>query len=312
MRYFFLSIFGFFILLGYTQNLQPVFFEKAVRLFPNVRDLAVSPNGDELVFTAQNVVKDRSVLIHMKKQNNSWKNPVILRFSGKHFDLEPFFSNDGLRLFFVSDRPLDSQSNDKKDFDIWYVSRKSLEKPWSAPVNLGAPVNSKYNEFYPSLANNGNLYFTRDDTSSNTKDDLYLSHFNKGYYETPTKLPETINSDTYDYNAFIAPDESYIIFGSYQRDDSFGSGDLYISYKKDSGWTPAKNLGKPLNSKKLDYSPFIDYRTNTLYFTSERTYEYSAKDKAESLDVLLKEFDQYSNGQSRLYQINLDAVLNFD
>ena len=137
---------------------------------------------------------------------------------------------------------------------------------------------------------------------------IYI-YFRDGEYSTAEKLPETINSTTYDYNAFIAPDESYIIFGSYRREDSFGSGDLYISYRTENGWTPAKNLGEPINSNKLDYSPFIDYHTNTLYFTSERAAAEPSISDSLSIDILLKEFWQYNNGQSRLYQIKLDGVL---
>ncbi|MFH4968845.1 hypothetical protein V8G61_11635 [Gaetbulibacter sp. M240] len=303
-------VISFNFLFGFSQDVLPVDFQKVLKLFPNVRDLAMSSKSDEALFSAQNILKDRSVLIYMKKKNEVWSKPEIVSFSGKFHDMEPFFSKDDLRLYFVSNRPLDLQTNDSKDFDIWYVQREHLDAPWSDPINLGTPINTKNNEFYPSLAENGNLYFTREDKSQTSLDDLYVSFFSEGEYTTPEKLPETINSSTYDYNAFIAPDESYIIFGSYRREDSFGSGDLYVSYKTEKGWTPAKNLGEPINGKKLDYSPFIDYQTNTFYFTSERAMEEPSHSDSLSVDILLKEFWKYSNGQSRLYKIKLDDVLD--
>ena len=310
------TLFSFVIslsfLFGLSQSATPVDFKTTVQLFPNVRDLAISPNGNELFFSAQNVLKDRSVLISMKKQNGTWKNPKVALFSGKFHDMEPFFSKDGLKLYFVSNRTLNNNSKDTKDFDIWFVKRDNLNEPWSLPINLGPPVNSDSNEFYPSLAKNNNLYFTREDPEKKTKDDIYVGHLVDNSYQNPMKLPETINSEGYDYNAFIAPDESYIIFGSYQRSDSFGSGDLYISFNKENIWSPAKHLGAPVNSKKLDYSPFIDYNTNTLYFTSERATEKLHQVDSLDLSSILKEFGSYSNGQSRLYQIDLDDVLQDD
>ncbi|GAA4282342.1 TolB-like translocation protein [Gaetbulibacter aestuarii] len=310
MKVFISFTLGLSFFFGLSQNARPVDFKEIVEMFPNVRDLAISPNGNELFFSAQNVLKDRSVLITLKKNNGSWENPKPASFSGVFHDMEPFFSKDGLRLYFVSNRPLDSNSKDTKDYDIWYVQRDNLNVNWSEPINLGAPVNSDSNEFYPSLADNNNMYFTREDPDQKTRDDLYFSLYINGSYHNPVKLPETINSDGYDYNAFIAPDESYIIYGSYQREDSFGSGDMYIRFKKENTWTPAQHLDTPVNSKKLDYSPFVDYNTNTFFFTSERAVESAPTPDALDLDSVLKEFRKYSNGQSRLYQIELGEILN--
>ena len=61
----------------------------------------------------------------------------------------------------------------------------------------------------------------------------------------PKKLPPSINSDQYQSHAFIAPEESYLLFSSYERKAGFGKADLYISFNKDDGtWTPSKNMGK--------------------------------------------------------------------
>ena len=151
-------VIGVSFLFGFSQDALPVDFQKVLKLFPNVRDLALSSNSNEALFAAQNMVKDRSVLIYMKRKNEVWSEPKIASFSGKFHDMEPFFSKDGLRLYFVSNRPLDLRTSTPKDFDIWYVQREQLSAPWSDPINLGAPINTKNNEFYPSVSANGNLY----------------------------------------------------------------------------------------------------------------------------------------------------------
>ena len=66
--------------------------------------------------------------------------------------------------------------------------------------------------------------------STKGKDDIFVSKWENGKYTEPVSLSDSINSDGYEFNAFIAPDESYIIFTAYQREDGFGSGDLYMSY----------------------------------------------------------------------------------
>jgi len=265
--------------------------------FHNVRDFTLHKN--EAYFTAQSTLADVSVIVKVTKNNNEWSDPTVATFSGSHHDIEPFFSQDGLKLYFASKRP--SSSDDKtKDYDIWYVERLSIDKKWSNPINIGAPINTNKNEFYPSLANNNNLYFTANYSDSKGKDDIYVSEFKKGHYQKPYSLSSMINTDGEEYNAFIAPDETYLIFGAYKRPDSIGSGDLYISYKgNDGNWTQAKNMGETVNSKSMDYCPFVDVKNQQLYFTSRRNNQdpHQIQDVKSLLDTL----NSYENGMSRIY-----------
>ncbi len=287
------------------------FLENIVTMFPNVRDLALSPQKNEAVFSAQNAIGDVSALVIVNLDNNQWTNPHILPFSGTYFDIEPYFSNDGLTLYFASNRPIDETLKTAKDFDIWYVVRASLNSKWSEPKNMGAPINSDLDEFYPILTNSGNLYFTLDDPKLNHKDNIYVSEKINDSYSTPKLLSENINSEGYEFNAYVAPDESFIIYTCYNRADGFGSGDLYLSLKtKNNTWTEAKNMGPEINSNKMDYCPFVDFETKTLYFTSKRINSNTDKTSAKNINELIKEFNQYQNGLSRLYQVNISKYLN--
>ena len=270
--------------------------------FHNVRDFTLHEN--EAYFSAQSTLGDLSVIIRIERKDNNWLNPQIASFSGHFHDIEPFISADGLTLYYASKRPK-SDSHESKDYDIWYVERKNKQEKWSDPINMGSIVNSDKNEFYPSIADNGNLYFTANYEDSKGKDDIYLSKFIDGNYQAPYSLSDSINTEGDEYNAFIAPDESYLIFGAYNRSDGFGSGDLYISYKKsNSNWTLAENMGEIINSKQMDYCPFV--YMNTLYFTSRRSqYKNTAFN---DIDELLKTFNSIENGMSRVYQT--DLILN--
>jgi hypothetical protein len=174
---------------------------------------------------------------------------------------------------------------------------------------MGSPINTEHGEFYPSVSDNGNLYFTRDNPDLKTKDDIYMSEFRNNTYETPKKLSLSINSEGYEYNAFIAPDESYLIFGSYNRKDGFGSGDLYISFLMEKGWTLAENLGDTINSNKMDYCPFVDTKTNSIYFTSKRDHTTIQQETPLTTDAFLTELHRVDNGSSRLYRISIKDLL---
>ena len=285
------------------QNIVEPFLPDVFSKFPNVRDIAINAHENEVYFSAQSYVDEVSFIACVKKVNDKWLQPEIVNFSGKYFDIEPFLSSDGLKLYFASNRPINSTSTESKDFDIWYVKRENINEDWSNPINVGPPINSDKDEFYPSIANNNNFYFTCNERSTKGEDDIFVSYWNNEKYSEPVSLSDSINSAGYEFNSFVAPDESYIIFTAYQRKDGFGSGDLYISYKvSDSTWTKAKNLGREINSTKMDYCPFVDIKTNTLYFTSKRT---GINDKANgfnSIKEFLSEMNKYDNGLSRIYK----------
>lgn len=281
--------------------------------YPNLRDFTISEECDEAYLTAQSPLGELSVIIKLKKEDNQWSDPQLVAFSGKFMDLEPFLAPDGLRLFFASNRPLDQDSEETKDFDIWYVERKKPESEWSSPINLGKPVNSKHNEFFPSVAGNNNLYFTSDPSDSKGMDDIYFSAWQHDHYATPVSLSDSINSEGYEFNAFIAPDESYLLFSGYNREDGFGSGDMYISYRrKGTYWTKAKNLGDGINSDKMDYCPFVDLQGKTLFFTSKRSMLEPPTNKISSIEEFLFIINAYENGLSRIYQVPFAQIIEHE
>ena len=85
-----------------------------------------------------------------------------------------------------------------------------------------------------------------------SKDVIRMSVLKDGKRQAPVKMDSVINSGTYTAHPFIAPDESYLIFDS-RREDSYGSSDLYISFRqKDGSWGTAINMGAKVNSDKWD------------------------------------------------------------
>lgn len=191
------------------------------------RDMAISPGNDEL-FTTLQYGNSFSGILYSKKIKGLWSKPEIAFFSGRFNDLEPAFSPDGKKLFFTSNRPLSDTGKATKDYDIWYIEKHG--NAWSKPMNLGSIVNTEKDEFYASLASNGNLYFTRDNDS--TTDDIFFSAYKNERYSAPVALGPNVNSKGLDFNCFVDPLERFLIYSSYKRSDDMGGGDLYISTNK--------------------------------------------------------------------------------
>ena len=170
---------------------------------------------------------------------------------------------------------------------------------------MNAPINTDFDEIYPSVANNNNLYFTRDSPDTKGKDDIFISEWEESVYKSPVSLSDSINSASYEFNNYISPDESFIIYSGYNRKDGYGSGDLYISYKDEAGvWSKSKNLGQEINSAQMDYCPFVDFDTGMLYFTSRRS-TVNQKTIYSSIDKLVGEINKYKNGYSRIYKVSV-------
>lgn len=298
------------IMVGYCMSAfgQPTpFLDDLLKHYPSIRDIAIHEN--EAYFTAQSPLGEISVIMVSKKIRNRWRKPQIASFSGKYGDLEPFLSADGNQLYFASNRPLDPEQIETKDYDLWVVTRGDIKAKWSEPVNLGEPVNTEHNEFYPSLTNTGKLYYTSDRPDAKGKDDIFYCDHENGAFKKPVSLSDSINTTGYEFNAFIARDESYLIFSGYNRSDGLGSGDLYISFRQDdNSWTRAMNLGENINSKYMDYCPFVGPDGETLYFTSRRSDIIQKESHFKNTELLLKTLNQASNGQSRLYRMQLDLL----
>lgn len=269
------------------------------------RDMAISPTGDELFYTWVSPRSQYQVILRMKSVGNTWSAPEVAPFSGRYSDLEPAFSPDGTRLYFASRRPLDGQGA-AKDWDIWYVNR--VGKNWSAPLNVGSPINTDADEFYPSVTEKGTLYFTATRPEGKGREDLYRSVWKGSSFGEPENLGDSINTGGYEFNAFIAPDERYLIFSSFGRADGQGGGDLYISRRTESGtWTTARNLGPAVNSPALDYCPFVSPDGSYLFFTSERAPDFNSATirSYEEIQALLLSPE---NGNGNLYWVRFDSV----
>jgi WD40-like Beta Propeller Repeat len=284
-----------------------IFAENIISTGLNERDFALSPDGTEIFYTLQSPLGLFQTILYSKKdKQGKWSKAEIAPFAGKYTDLEPAFSSDGKKIYFSSNRPL--SGTEIKDFDIWVVEKQNDN--WGEPKNIGLPVNTAADEFYPSITKSGNLYFTAAYNNAVGKEDIYLARWENGKYSEPAPMDTAVNSKLYEYNAFVSPEEDFIIFTSYGRKDDKGKGDLYMSIKDATGkWHPAKNLTM-LNSERSDYCPFVSPDKKILFFTSERSgLKKSYLDKPVTIDELTRSFTSVRNGGGDIYWISFENLL---
>jgi tetratricopeptide (TPR) repeat protein len=155
----------------------------------------------------------------------------------------------GRKVYFHSGRPTHPDDT-REDDNIWTIEWTG--SGWAEPEALPTPANSDYGEAYPSAAANGTVYFFTWRREGNRGDDIWFSRCIDGKYQDAERLPWPINTDFIEYDPYVAPDESFLIFGS-TRPGGYGNSDNYICFhKEDGGWTSPINLGFPLNSSSFD------------------------------------------------------------
>ena len=227
-----------------------------------------SASGEAFYYAVD--VERKAEIRFMKLKNNEWTKPEKLILSDMYSYNDQFLSPDENKLFFISDMPLNGTGG-KKDYDIWYIERNG--NSWSKPLNAGNAINSAKNEYYISFTKDGTMYFSSNvGTTENDKGnyDIYASPGQKGEFQKPVKLSDSINTSSYEADVFVAYDESYLIFCG-DRPEGYGKGDLYISFKNADGtWKKAKNMGKVINTPGHELCPFVSKDGKYFLYTSNR------------------------------------------
>ncbi len=186
----------------------------------------------------------------------------------------PALSADGQFLIFTGcDRP-----DGKGNCDI-YVSRKTGDR-WSRPVNLGAPINTKYWESQPSFSSDGKtLYFLSNRPGGQGDADIWQSTLNAdGSWGAPVNMGNKINTPGKEESPYIHPDTKTLYFASNGR-VGMGGSDIYVVRKDDQGnWGDPVNLGYPINTFGDENSLLVSGSGNVAYFSSDRPGGYGGLD----------------------------------
>ncbi|HBS28024.1 MAG TPA: hypothetical protein DEB06_00915, partial [Phycisphaerales bacterium] len=199
-------------------------------------------------------------------------------------ELGPELSRDGRTLYFYSDR-----AGGSGGYDLWGAQREGGQ--WAAPVNLGAAVNTPFNEYGPALTPAGDtLYFSsnrprpgeperqRDPwpaTVRETRDrhdyDLYAAPMREG--EFSPAAPVTELNTAFDEGApAVSPPGDFLYFAS-DRPGGNGGFDLFRARRLESKHQTLENLGPAVNSSFNDLDPALSADGFRLLFSSDRPEE---------------------------------------
>jgi DNA-binding beta-propeller fold protein YncE len=194
-------------------------------------------------------------------RDGEWATPAPIGFSGKYSDSDPFVSPDGRWLYFVSERP-SSADDELTDTNIWRYSLVEEGRIEYLSINSGSE------EYSPVVSASGTLYFASNRAGKKSAGDLYRAEPVGDGFGIARPLGPAFNTPTGEWNLWVSPDESEIIFEASSRATNVSTpGDLYYSWNTPAGWTPAIPVAS-LNSRNSDLMPRLHPDGDTLYYTS--------------------------------------------
>jgi hypothetical protein len=190
-------------------------------------------------------------------------------------DCGPSISSDGLTLYF-SNAYWNPNPAGLGGGDIWITTRPTLDQPWDPFTNVGAPINTQFNEGTPSISSDGlSLFFCSDRPGGRGLHDLWVSTRPTvdAAWGTPLNLGGIVNSPDLDWTPCISADGLSLFFAAINRPGGMGYGDLWVTRRASlSGpWGPPENLGPNVNSAAYDDTwPCLSPDGLTLLFYSDR------------------------------------------
>ena len=163
--------------------------------------------------------------------------------------------------------------------------------PWSAPINLGPPVNTVFADYQPFISKDKlTLYFSvLEGPTPNSPQDIWVAKRSSesDNWGTPQRLGPEINTPATEGQPFVTVDGHWMYFNSNRKTPDangvlpFGLNDIYVAHRQNKredfgpgGWQEAVNIGAGVNTSSGETSPFVfeDEMTGvtTLYFHSSR------------------------------------------
>jgi len=182
----------------------------------------------------------------------------------------PIQAPDGLSLYLASNR-----TGGKGLLDIWVARRDSRRDPWGAPVNLGEPVNSAFDDFCPTPIRGGGLFFVSREPLPGAcgLGDIYFTRWNpKHGWSEPRNLgcaPLGPNSGLDEQGPSYVPADGSLYFSS---SSSAVPGDVFVSAGLgDWGFGPAVPVGSLNDAGANDIQPNVRKDGLEVVFSSNRT-----------------------------------------
>lgn len=276
----------------------------------------LSPDNNTLYFMRSDFAERDDTILVTHRAGDGWSTPEVVPFSGQWHDSEPALSPDGKRLYFVSNRPpqpggvpvmaeMGGQTFAGKN--LWYVEMQP-DGHWGKPMHVDGALNDGAMIYNPSIAANGDIYFSAHRSDSGMAYQIYVARRTKSGYATP----ERIDLGDVAHNRMdpsVDPQQRFLVYAG-NEGDSMGSADIYIAFRDANGrWGKPVHLSGDVNSASLENAPSLGRQFGELYVSSNRQAEVRFPKTQDDVASLQRRLQEPLNGSRNLWLFDISDVL---
>ena len=190
----------------------------------NEASVGISPDGQEIL-----IYKDDNGdgnIYSTTLNGDVWSTPVKLNsnINSKYWEPSAFISADGSAIYFSSNRPGGFGGRDI------YVSQKTEQGDWGKAVNMGALINTAYDEDSPFIHPDGiTLFFSSNGNKTMGGFDIFYSSLSDdgSKWMEPVNVGYPINSPDDDIFYVVSPDKTKAYYSSF-KEGGYGEKDNYM------------------------------------------------------------------------------------
>ena len=249
-------------------DFSPMFYENNKIVYSSAKDTSVfrtkkykwtnQPFLDLYVSKINDESSDLKGSIKFSKQINS-----------KYHEASVTFSPDNKTMYFTRNNYGKKLKRDKNGINnLKIYTSKKIGDQWTEATEL--PFNSDaYSTGHPALSSDGKLlYFVSDMPGSIGETDIFVVDvLENDAFSSPRNLGPEINTDKKEMFPFLTDNKLYFSSNGHV---GLGGLDVYEATNTEEGFKEVKNIGKPVNSNKDDFSYIVKENTQKGYFASNR------------------------------------------
>jgi hypothetical protein len=160
----------------------------------------------------------RDLFVSNRLADGTWGPATLIEeLSGPATENRPSVRRDGLEIVFYSNR--DGSAGAPPGNDLWAATRAAITDRWSAPVNLGATVNSVSSDVHPYLSADGRtLFFSSQRPGGLGITDIYVTTRSAKLTVTASDQARLFGQAnaalTYGLSGFVGGDTASVVSGT--------------------------------------------------------------------------------------------------
>lgn len=274
---------------------------------------SITDDGNTIYFTRVDYIQkkghvNRSKIVTANQTSKGWSKVKEINLCSNDYSIaHPSINNNGSVMYFTSDMPGGFGGKDL------YMSEK-VGGTWSQPVNLGPDINTSGDEMFPTIKNDGTLWFSSNGLPGFGGLDIYSAKKIENKWILNRNEGLELNSSTDDFGiTFLNDSTGYF---SSNRPGGKGLDDIYLFNFTNKSITVSgqvlltENTKDFAKGKKVLLLDELGNVIDSMYTDSKGFFAFKNLDGDKKYMASIEEDDPELVGKARYYLAENDSVIH--